>query len=267
VASDLAFNAHRFLTAAPHYLQGRPPYAPILMRRVVQICGLDGSERLLDLGCGPGQIAFALAGHVREAVGIDPELAMLALARSRADAPSNVRFIEGSSYDLGPALGRFRWVTIGRAFHWMNRAETLARLDPMIEAGGGVVLFNTETPELPQNAWHKAYRGVTESYAMRDPERVRRKSADWARDEAVLLDSSFNRLERIAVIERHETPVEALVDRALSTSSMTRAKLAGQADDLAAELRAALAPFATEGRIAELVESEALIAWRGSEAE
>ena len=88
MASDLAFDAHRFLTAAPHYLQGRPPYAPILIRRVVQICGLDGSERLLDLGCGPGQIAFALAGHVREAVGIDPEPAMLALARSRADAPA-----------------------------------------------------------------------------------------------------------------------------------------------------------------------------------
>ena len=267
MTGDLAFDAHRFLTAAKHYLQGRPPYAPVLMRRIVQICGLDGSQRLLDLGCGPGQIAFALAGHVREAVGIDPEPAMLALARGRAGAPANVRFIEGSSHDLGPALGRFRLTTIGRAFHWMNRAETLARLDPMIEAGGAVVLFNTETPQLPQNAWHKAYRDVTESYAMRDPERVRRKSADWARDEAVLLASPFDRLERVAAIERHETPVEALVDRALSTSSMTRAKLAGQADDLADELRAALAPFATQGRIAELVESEAIIARRGTEAE
>ncbi len=265
MAGDLAFDAHRFRTAAAHYLQGRPPYAPVLMRRIVQICGLDGSQRLLDLGCGPGQIAFALARHVREAVGIDPEPAMLALARGRAEALSNVRLIEGSSNDLGPALGRFHPATIGRAFHWMNRAETLARLDPMIEAGGGVVLLNTETPQLPQNAWHQAYRDVTESYATQDPDRVRRKSADWARDEAVLLESSFNRLERVAAIERHETPVEALVDRALSTSSMTRARLASQADKLVSELRQALTPFATEGKIAELVESEALIARRGSE--
>jgi SAM-dependent methyltransferase len=267
MTGDLDFDAHRFQTAASHYLQGRPPYAPVLMRRIVQICGLDGSGRLLDLGCGPGQIAFALARHVREAVGIDPEPAMLALARSRAGLPANIRFIEGSSYDLRPALGRFQLVTIGRAFHWMNRADTLARLDPMVDAGGGVVLFDTDIPELPQNAWHKAYREVTEPFAAQDPERVRRKSPDWAKNEAVLLESSFNRLERVAAIARHETPVETLVDRALSTSSMTRAKLAGQADELAAKLSAALAPFAIEGRIVELVESEALIAWRGSEGE
>ena len=263
--ADLDFDAHRFQTAAAHYLQGRPPYARVLMRRIVQLCGLDGSQRLLDLGCGPGQISFALAPHLREAVGIDPEPAMLALARGRAG--TNVRFIEGSSKDLGPALGRFDLVTIGRAFHWMNRAETLARLDPMIEAGGAVVLLNTEIPELPQNAWHKAYRDVTEPFANQDPDRVKRKSADWAKDEAVLLDSTFNRLERIAVLEGHATPVEAIVDRALSTSSMTRAKLAGQADDLANKLRAALAPFAVRGKIAELVESEAIIARRGSEAD
>jgi trans-aconitate methyltransferase len=267
MAADLDFDAHRFQTAAEHYLQGRPPYARVLMRRIVQICGLDGSQRLLDLGCGPGQITFALAPHVREALGIDPEPAMLALAQARAGALSNARFIEGSSNDLGPALGRFDLVTIGRAFHWMNRAETLARLDPMVEAGGAVLLLSTEIPELPQNAWHKAYRDVTEPYANQDPDRLRRKSADWAKDEAVLLASPFDRLERIAVIERHETPVEALVDRALSTSSMTRAKLAGQADELAEKLRAALAPFANGGRIAELVESEALIARRAGEAD
>ena len=267
MAADLDFDAHRFQTAAAHYLQGRPPYARVLMRRIVQFCGLDGSQRLLDLGCGPGQITFALAPYVREAVGIDPEPAMLALARGRTGAPANARFVEGSSNDLGPALGRFDAVTIGRAFHWMNRAETLARLDPMIETGGAVLLLSTEIPELPQNAWYRAYREVTEPYANQDPDRIRRKSADWAKDEAVLLASPFDRLERIVVMERHETPVESLVDRALSTSSMTRAKLAGQADDLANKLRAALTPFAAGGRIAEQVESEALIARRGSEAD
>lgn len=265
--ADLEFNARRFQTAAAHYLQGRPPYARLLMRRIVQLCGLNGFQRLLDLGCGPGQITFALAPHLSEAVGIDPEPAMLALARGRTGAPANARFIEGSSNDLGPALGRFDLVTIGRAFHWMNRAETLRRLDPMIEAGGAVLLLSTEIPELPQNAWHKAYRDVTEPYAAQDPDRVKRKSADWAKDEAVLLDSPFDRLERVTTLERHETPVESIVDRALSTSSMTRAKLAGQADDLAEKLRAALAPFTTGDRITELVESEALIARRGSEAD
>ena len=40
----------RFHTAARYYLQGRPHYAAALIRRVVQLCGLDRTHRLLDLG-------------------------------------------------------------------------------------------------------------------------------------------------------------------------------------------------------------------------
>jgi len=263
MTTDLEFNAHRFASAAPHYLQGRPRYAPALYGRLAQICGLDGHKRLLDLGCGPGQIAIALSPYLSEGLGLDPEPAMLALAREQAAAAPNLRFQEGSSYDLGPALGRFDLCTIGRAFHWMNRAETLRSLDRLIEPGGAVVLFETDLPELPQNAWYQAYRKVTEVYANEDPERVRRKAADWAPDDSLLLASPFDHLERASVIERHETPIDTLIDRALSTSSMTRAKLADRAEALAAELRAVLAPFAAEGRIVEYVESQATIARRG----
>jgi hypothetical protein len=49
-----SFESHRFRTAARHYLAGRPAYAPTLMRRVAELCGLREDHRLLDLGCGPG---------------------------------------------------------------------------------------------------------------------------------------------------------------------------------------------------------------------
>ena len=38
---------------------------------------LDGTGRLLDLGCGTGQLVIPLAAHVAEAVGMDPEPEML----------------------------------------------------------------------------------------------------------------------------------------------------------------------------------------------
>ncbi|WP_353615266.1 MULTISPECIES: class I SAM-dependent methyltransferase [unclassified Mycobacterium] len=46
--------------------------------------GLDGAGRLLDLGCGTGQLALPLAGHVTEAVGVDPEADMLTEATRQA---------------------------------------------------------------------------------------------------------------------------------------------------------------------------------------
>jgi hypothetical protein len=54
---------------------------------------------------------------------------------------------------------------------------------------------------------------------------ARRSVAGHFRHEAVLLDSAFRRLERIGIVERRWIPVERLVDRALSVSSTSPARL------------------------------------------
>ena len=63
------YEPRRFRTAAAHYLAGRPAYAPRLISRVAAICSLDNSHRLLDLGCGPGQLARAFAPLAAEGGG------------------------------------------------------------------------------------------------------------------------------------------------------------------------------------------------------
>src|SRR5262245_29320373 len=108
----------RFHTAARFYLQGRPPYAAALIRRVAQLCGVGPASRVLDLGCGPGSLALAFAPLVGQVVGIDPEPEMLRVAREDvARAGLRIDYREGSSRELGTDLGRFRLVVIGRAFH------------------------------------------------------------------------------------------------------------------------------------------------------
>ena len=121
------FEPRRFRTAARHYLAGRPPYAARLIEDVAKFCGLSLRHHLLDLGCGPGQLAKAFAPKVGSVLGIDPEPEMLALAGQ--DAAPNIEWRQGSSHDLGPELGRFQLATMGRSFHWMDRVETLRRLD------------------------------------------------------------------------------------------------------------------------------------------
>ena len=264
-AADLSavpFEKRRFRTAAQHYLQGRQPYAPALFQRLMQLTGTGPKSRVMDLGCGPGQIAVALAPHVGEVTAIDPEPEMLRVAENAAAAHPEIRFIQASSDDLGPALGRFRLVVIGRAFHWMDRAGTLQRRDGLVEPGGAVALLGTREPELPDNAWVEAYDTLIERYAADDKTRRERKSPDWLRHEAVLLESPFSRIETIAVLERRLTPVERFVDRALSMSSTSAARIGEKTAALAAEVRNTLAPFAAEGMIREVVRSAATIAWR-----
>jgi SAM-dependent methyltransferase len=261
-------DVRRFQSTVPHYLIGRPAYPPRLIRRVVAICGLKATHRVMDLGCGPGQLAVALAPFAGEIVGIDPEPAMLeAAADHAARAGAKVRFIEATSDDLDPALGIFRLVVIGRAFHWMNRTHTLEQLDKFVEASGAVVLFGDRHLDIPGNEWRQLYRELIERFAIQDSARRRHASEDWQSHEAVLLNSSFDCLERITVIERLRTPIETFVDYAFSKSSTAPARIGVRAEELKQQLRGLMARFATDGHVTEIVELEALIARRAKSAE
>jgi len=249
------FDPERYRSAALHYERGRPPYAPSLIRRVVETTGLAPRHRVLDLGCGPGPLARAFAPFVREVVAIDPSAEMLAEARLLAGQAANIRFVAGSSYELGPSFGRFHLVVMGRSFHWMDRVDTLRRLDPMIEAGGAVALFGDTVPALPANAWRKVWNGIRDRY---EPDTgPHDHDPHWIRNEAILLDSPFARLERFGAIERRAIDVETLVHRALSMGSTSPAHLGEKMPAMVAEIRAALADVCEE-----VVESTALVASR-----
>ncbi len=261
--APIPFDPARFRSAAAHYLRGRPPYATALFADVAALCGLDGTGRLLDLGCGPGQIAMALRPFVAEAVGMDPEPEMLAIAGQLAQqAGMAVTFRQGSSYDLPAESGPFRLVTIGRAFHWMDRARTARHLDRLLQPGGAAVLFRTDHIAVPDNAWRTEFGAVLEAATGRG-QRAAWRQPGWLRHEAVLLDSPLCALHRVGVVERRRVPGADLVDRALSMSSTTRQRLgeAGAAT-LAATVKGLVAAVSDDGWVTEVVESSALIARR-----
>jgi ubiquinone/menaquinone biosynthesis C-methylase UbiE len=57
-----------------------------------------GDERALDVGCGTGALAYALAPFVGEVVGVDSSEEYLALARQ--DAPDGCTFVLGDAEAL-----------------------------------------------------------------------------------------------------------------------------------------------------------------------
>src|SRR3954454_1751994 len=52
---------------------------------------LDGARRVLDIGCGEGQVARRAAALGADVVGIDPAWSQVATARSRAGGPGYAR--------------------------------------------------------------------------------------------------------------------------------------------------------------------------------
>src|SRR5260370_1369937 len=84
-----------------------------------------GDERAIDVGCGAGALALALAPLVREVVGVDRVPELLELARQRA--PGNAQFVEADAASLPFEDGAFGLAGTLRTLHHVRRPEALVR--------------------------------------------------------------------------------------------------------------------------------------------
>jgi ubiquinone/menaquinone biosynthesis C-methylase UbiE len=110
-----------------YYSRFRPKYPPALVSLLCEHFRLDGTGRLLDLGCGPGPVAIALAHLFETVVAMDPDDGMRAegerIARERGI--TNIEWRFGGSKDLSRALGQFRLVTmVIHSTGWIARARS-----------------------------------------------------------------------------------------------------------------------------------------------
>ncbi|MBB3770731.1 SAM-dependent methyltransferase [Angulomicrobium tetraedrale] len=259
----IPFDPSRFRSTAAFYDRYRLPYPPELIACVALRLGLALGDRVLDLGCGPGPLAIAFAQRAYDVTAMDPEPSMLEAARLGAVAAEvRLTLIEGSSYDLSPALGRFRAVLMGRAFHWMDRVATLKALDALVEPEGAVVLMGDRRLHAVPD-YHAVLDKLAEKHApARYADRKLRRGPDWVPHEAVLLASPFAWLERTGRIVARERRIDEVVGLAFSRSLTSPAALGAARPAFEAELRTNLARLAPEGVFHDVVEVGAVMAFR-----
>ncbi|SEF20769.1 Methyltransferase domain-containing protein [Amycolatopsis pretoriensis] len=130
--------------SAGYYARGRAAYPPELAEAFAAELGLDGSGRLLDVGCGPGSLTLLLAGWFEEAVGLDADEGMLAEARRLSGA---CRWVHRRAEELPAGLGRFRLVTFAQSFHWFDRARVASAVHGMLAPGGVCAHVHATTHE------------------------------------------------------------------------------------------------------------------------
>ena len=107
------------------------------------------ANSVLDLGCGTGELAAALAGH-RRVTGVDPAAAMLEVARQRPGG-ENVRWIEadarcvrlGEQFDLVVLTGHAFQVFLTTDDQKAALATIAAHLSP-----SGRFVFDSRNPNL-----------------------------------------------------------------------------------------------------------------------
>ena len=108
--------------------------------------------------------------------------------------------MEGGSEDLPvlrDRLGMFKLVTIGTAFHWMDREKTLDELYRMVTPGGGIVIaWNTSIWTETEDGWQPVVRQVIKNF-LGEERRAGSGTFNVApiRHEVFVADSSFVNME------------------------------------------------------------------------
>ncbi|MGH9356201.1 MAG: class I SAM-dependent methyltransferase [Terriglobia bacterium] len=123
---------------------------PEVMAEKAAFAGPLPGDFALDVACGPGTLALALAPRVQFAIGIDVTHAMLKRAREFQDqqAITRVAFTAGEAERLPFADATFSLVTCQAAFHHMLKPESvLKEMARAVKPGGRVVIIDSIGPE------------------------------------------------------------------------------------------------------------------------
>ena len=102
---------------------------------------LDPEWTVGDLGCGTGQVAEALAPHVKSVIAVDESGAMLQAAKRRLRAVGNVDIRKGELESLPIEDGQLDAATLFLVLHHLpNPAIALSEVRRVLRPGGRIVI-------------------------------------------------------------------------------------------------------------------------------
>ena len=114
-------------------------YHPFLLRQVPRDC-----RRALDVGCGSGTFARALASRSVAVDAIDRSAAMIAAA---GEAPG-VTYLNADVRDHDLGTDRYDFVSCIASLHHLPFAETVTKLRDVLRPGGVLAVLGLNRPSL-----------------------------------------------------------------------------------------------------------------------
>jgi SAM-dependent methyltransferase len=249
---------------ARYYARYRREYPTELVEHLRRF-GRGGRGRLLDLGCGTGQLLLQLAGFFDHCVGIDSEPDMLreAARLARERHVGNAEWIQASSSDLPgleSELGPVDLVTIGTAFHFMEPQATLRALMRIVREGGAVaVAYNGSPMWLHPDPWAQTLRRVLESRL--GPVRSLDVAAEGLRaSELTMKDLGYARIERWEHTYESTVDIDFIIGHISSALSPVQIP-PEQRPDFDEQVRQEIAVIAPSGSVTETVAVRAVIGY------
>lgn len=140
----------------------RPPYCSETIEFLIGLIPQDAPRRVLDAGCGTGDLARRLAPHVGAVDAVDASSAMIAVGRGLdgGDA-ANLNWIE-SPIEVAPIDGPYGLIVGGESIHWMDWAAAFEQFTTALSSDCLLAMGGRLDPDPP---WQQELRALIPQYS------------------------------------------------------------------------------------------------------
>ncbi len=235
------FPSDLYVGTAGHYERFRPRYPDVMLAELVEPVGSGGL--LVDIACGTGQIAVPLAPSFGRVLAVDLEPEMIDVGRRIAERAGvdNVDWQVARAEDLSIDAGTVDMVTIGNAFHRLDRKRVAGEARSWLRPGGVLVVMGTGDPPnqpRPKAPWQQVLASVVKKWTGPPSEAIVRARAGRLHGE--VLHSVGFEIERREWTASRRWTLDELVGLMFSISITSKRQLGDRADAFEADLRSAL---------------------------
>lgn len=136
-------------------------------RLAVDIASVSATDRIVDIGCGPGVAVRAAARRGAHAIGIDPAPVMLRVAGAVTRGRTGVEWVEGTAENLPVPTGSATVVwSLATVHHWKDATKGLSEAHRVLASGGRVLAIERQVqPDATGLASHGWTEQQAESFA------------------------------------------------------------------------------------------------------
>jgi SAM-dependent methyltransferase len=251
-----------FSGTAACYSTFRKPYPPVVVDYLVERCALDGRGRLLDAGCGTGQVFQVMARHFGDVLAIDADGDMVDHARRTASGlkPDNVIVRRMRAEELTQDIGPLRMAIFGASFHWMDRLRVADMVYDLLAPDGCLAVLSPGGLHSGTTDWEAAVRAALARHLGPDRRAGGGIYREGERHEQVLARSRFERIEMFDISVHERWSIEEIVGCLYSTSYASKKILGGRCDAFERDVRENLLRLAPDGQFEKTAECTVILA-------
>ena len=125
---------------AAEYDRRRPAYPDELIDQACRVAGIRSGDRVLEVGCGSGQLTRGLVARGLHVTAVEPGTSLIALARQNLEGAEEVEYVNAQFEDALLPGEQFQAVFSASAFHWIDPEVSWQKAADVLVPGGTLAL-------------------------------------------------------------------------------------------------------------------------------